>query len=68
MMIGILSCATEEKEMKIESPKEASFKVKPPIEEEVPLAQIFTIDNSLDTILVSDRGSFVSIPKNCFIE
>jgi hypothetical protein len=66
MIVGVLSCTSEEKEMILQLTKEASFKIKPPLVNNPPIAQIFNIDNSLDTVLISNRGSFISIPKNCF--
>ena len=64
----LLACNDEAKE----TPKnekqsiEPTFKILPPVEEFTPEAEVFSIDNSKDTILISDHGSFINVPANCF--
>jgi hypothetical protein len=43
-----------------------SFKVNPPINNCNVDTNVFLIDNSKDTTLISDKGGFISIPSNCF--
>lgn len=45
---------------------EPTFEIAPPIEEYNPSAEVFSIDNSKDTILISENGSFINVPANCF--
>lgn len=47
---------------------EPVFKIEPPIPGAEPEGEIFAIDNSKDTILITDHGSFVSVPANCFCD
>ncbi|MEX1002418.1 MAG: hypothetical protein WDZ35_09930 [Crocinitomicaceae bacterium] len=42
------------------------FEIAPPIDALTKEAEVFTIDNSKDTILISAHGSFIQIPQNCF--
>jgi len=44
------------------------YTITPPINHGIPTPILFKIDNSKDTILVSDKGSYISIPKNCFVD
>lgn len=63
----LISCNNSNQTI-IDLPKEASFKITPPLLDAVPIAEIFEIDNSEDTILFSDNGSYISIPKDCFVD
>lgn len=64
----LLACNDQPKE----TPKnekqsiEPTFQIIPPVEEFTPEAEVFSIDNSKDTILISDHGSFINVPANCF--
>ena len=66
LTIGFWSCQQNEKN--IVAKAAPSFKINPPIVGKETLPHEFKIDNSKDTILVSDRGSFVTVPKHCFVD
>jgi len=42
-------------------------KIQPPLTDCLPITECFQINNSMDTILISAKGNYISIPKNCFI-
>jgi hypothetical protein len=63
----ILSCQPTEKKQEIEFNSIKESKIRPPLLKETLLAETFKINNSEDTVLISKRGGYVSIPKNCFI-
>jgi hypothetical protein len=44
------------------------FQINPPIASVQPPKESYLIDNSQDTILISEHGSFVSVPANCFVD
>lgn len=63
----ITIACSEQAEDKIDSTSEVpTFEIKPLIENAEPTAEIFEIDNSKDTILISEHGSFIRIPADCF--
>ena len=62
----LISCTENEVKQYSELKKITSFKIEPPLKSYKSGIQLYEIDNSKDTILVSDKGSYISIPKNCF--
>lgn len=44
------------------------FQIDPPLVGAQPEKESYLIDNSKDTILITDHGSFVSIPADCFCD
>ncbi len=66
----LLACNDQPKE----TPKEEkqslapTFEILAPVDEFTPEAEVFSIDNSKDTILISDHGSFINVPANCFVD
>ncbi len=63
------SCGTQTTVSKSEqNSTEPVFQISPPLAGSEPTKEIYCIDNSTDTILISAHGSFVSIPANCFVD
>ncbi len=67
LCIGVLSCESNQTEPILQIPIIKKSKVVPPILTAAPIAEIFQINNTLDTILISEKGGCISIPKHCFI-
>lgn len=44
-----------------------TFEITPPVEEFTPHKEVFSIDNTKDTVLISEHGSFVHVPSHCFV-
>jgi|GEM_PF-1770088 len=70
LIVGTCSC--EVSEDYAESIEQVAVvqnsKICPPIVNQSPIAEFFQINNSIDTILISSKGNYISIPKNCFID
>lgn len=66
----LFACQNEpEKEFSIEGKIiNPTFEITPPIDDFKPQTELFSIDNSKDTILISDHGSFINVPANCFVD
>jgi len=67
LSLGFFSCESS----KTKPVSQISFviqsKISPPLLSEVTVSEKFQIDNSEDTILISKKGGYISIPKNCFM-
>lgn len=66
----LFACQNEpEKEFSIEGKIiNPTFEITPPIDDFKPQTELFSIDNSKDTVLISDHGSFINVPANCFVD
>ena len=62
------SCGTENQTETAVTKVKPTFEIAPPVEEYQPEAEVYTIDNTKDTIIISDHGSFVNIPANAFVD
>jgi hypothetical protein len=62
----LLACQNEsEKELSVDNQIiKPTFEIAPPIDEFKPQTELFSIDNSKDTVLISDHGSFIHVPAN----
>jgi hypothetical protein len=67
LSVSALSCQSNETEAIAIIPVKEISKIVPPLLSEVPSAEVFKINNSEDTVLISKKGGYISIPKNCFI-
>lgn len=67
--VFLLACNNQPKETTKEEKQSIAptFEILPPVEEFTPEAEVFSIDNSKDTILISEHGSFINVPANCFV-
>ena len=45
-----------------------TYEIDPPVEEDIPEKELYSINTAKDTILVSDRGSLINIPANSFVD
>jgi hypothetical protein len=66
----LLACQNKsEKELSVDNQIiKPTFEIAPPIDEFKPQTELFSIDNSKDTILISDHGSFIHVPANSFVD
>jgi hypothetical protein len=66
--LSLIACDSNPKEQgKIEVHK-PTYTITPPIAEYTPEAEQFEIDATNDTVLISEKGSFISVPANSFID
>jgi hypothetical protein len=68
-VIFIFACQEQPESSETHDVKKAvpTFEIAPPVQEFTPFEEFFSIDNTKDTVLISDHGSFIHIPSNCFV-
>jgi len=69
LIIGVWSCEVNERDYEMLEKKAfvSNSQIRPPLTNCLPTPECFQINNSTDTVLISAKGNYISIPKNCFI-
>ena len=67
MALLILSACSDTQIQTVQVQDKEILKISPPIADSAPVHEGYTVNAKDDTILVSENGSFIYLPANCFV-